>query len=93
MIHDPVAYEKAAIVKYVHDSIPSSLAVDVSDSGVYHITTQQGAADFPVNSKLVSIRYNLTLLDGTAVQTILPTDTPYTYTLGVDQVVTGFDQA
>lgn len=93
VIHNPVAYEKAAIEKYVADSIPVSLVVNVNDSGVYHIITKAGSGDFPVTSKIVSIRYKLTLLDGTLIQTVLPTDTPYTYTLGVDQVVAGFDQA
>jgi FKBP-type peptidyl-prolyl cis-trans isomerase len=92
VIHDPVGYEKEAIQKYVHDSIPSSLTVNINDSGVYHIIDQAGSGDMPVANKIVSIRYTLKLLDGSIVQRISPTDDPYSYTVGVDNVIPGFEQ-
>ena len=93
VIHDPVAYETAQIEKFVHDSIPATLNVTRNDSGVYHIIDEAGSGDFPVNDKVVSIRYVLKLLDGTLVQKIAPSASAFSYTLGVDNVVPGFEQA
>jgi FKBP-type peptidyl-prolyl cis-trans isomerase len=92
VIHDPVAYEKAAIEKYVLDSIPASLIVNISDSGVYHITEQAGTGDLPVDNKVVSVRYILKLLDGSIIQKIASSAT-YSFTLGTDKLIPGFEQA
>jgi FKBP-type peptidyl-prolyl cis-trans isomerase FkpA len=93
VIHDPVAYENTQIEKYIHDSIPASLPVNINDSGVYHFTEQAGTGNFPTDSTTVTLLYTLKLLDGTLVQQVTSSATPYTYVVGTDQVIPGFKQA
>jgi FKBP-type peptidyl-prolyl cis-trans isomerase len=93
VIHDPLAYEKAQILKYIADSIPESKQVDILDSGVYHITDVAGTGDYPANYKTVTVRYTARLIDGTFVERISNNEPPFSYKLNTTQVIPGFDIA
>ena len=67
VIHDPLAYEKAEIQQYVHDSIPSNKISQISDSGVYHIIDVAGSGVSPVTGNVVSMTYIARFLDGTFI--------------------------
>jgi len=88
VIHDPVAYEKTQMDKFVTDSIPAGKVNEVLDSGVYHIIDTAGTGALPVNSNVVDVIYSASLLNGMVVTG----KTPYSYTLGATSIIAGFDQ-
>ena len=87
VIHDPIAYEKTQMDKFVADSIPAGKTFEVLDSGVYHIIDTTGTGALPVNSNIVTFVYSAKLLNGNVVSG----KTSYSYTLGATSILAGLD--
>jgi FKBP-type peptidyl-prolyl cis-trans isomerase len=93
VIHNPIEYEKTQIDQYIQDSISASLTWDKTDSGVYHFITKAGTGSLINDSSTVTMLYTLKLLDGTEVQEVSSTTSPFSYDLATASVVPGFKQA
>ncbi|HAP01209.1 MAG TPA: peptidylprolyl isomerase [Bacteroidetes bacterium] len=62
-------------------------------SGLYYIVDQQGSGAKPQAGKVVTVNYTGKLLDGTIFDSSLnPGREPFTFTLGVGQVISGWDE-
>ena len=93
VIHDPIAYEKQKIDTFLRDPMFSSLNVVKNDSGVYHIVTQDGIGSVIGDTMTVTMIYSLKLLDGTVIQEVLNTSSPFVYDIAKNTVIPGFKQA
>ena len=62
-------------------------------SGLYYIVDQQGSGAKPQAGKVVTVNYTGKLMDGTIFDSSLnPGREPFTFTLGVGQVISGWDE-
>lgn len=90
VIHNIAAYERQLINNYV-TARGASLA-DSTASGIYFFQTQAGSGAYPVNNQYLSIQYKGMLVDGRVFdKTSVGSD--YSFTLGVTELISGFDEA
>jgi FKBP-type peptidyl-prolyl cis-trans isomerase FkpA len=92
VIHDPIADEKAQIVKYVQDSIPANKTFDINDSGVYHIIDIAGTGNPPIAGNTITMAYVAKFLDGTIIDEAT-TALPYTFAFESTGIIPGMYQA
>jgi FKBP-type peptidyl-prolyl cis-trans isomerase FkpA len=92
VIHDPIAYEKALMDKFVQDSVPLK-TFETLDSGVYHIIDVPGTGNFPINGNTISLHYIAKLIDGTLIEDHSAPNPVAYYVVGSDYVIKGFEIA
>ena len=66
---------------------------DSLEEGVYYIRTDEGTADGapPTTGNRVQLRYTGTLLDGSEFDSNLDADSPFSFTIGGQSVIEGFE--
>lgn len=81
--------EKAARDKYLMDN---NITVDPTPSGLYYIETEKGTGKKAVPGSTVNVHYTGRLLDGTVFDSSVERGQPFSFRLGVGQVIKGWDE-
>jgi FKBP-type peptidyl-prolyl cis-trans isomerase FkpA len=63
-----------------------------TESGLYYVEVKAGNGKKPTAGQKVSVHYTGSLLDGTKFDSSLDRGQPFTFTLGVGQVIPGWDE-
>lgn len=80
--------EEAELQKYLDDN---NITTQPEASGLYYIETTAGTGDNPVPGNTVSVHYTGMYLDGTVFDSSVGRN-PIDFTLGVGQVIAGWDE-
>ncbi|MEN8224569.1 MAG: FKBP-type peptidyl-prolyl cis-trans isomerase [Bacteroidota bacterium] len=82
--------EKSLRDKYIADN---NINVMPTASGLYYIETEKGTGEKAMPGNTVTVHYTGTLLDGTKFDSSLDKGEPFSFRLGVGQVIKGWDEA
>ncbi len=63
-----------------------------TDSGLMYEDVVEGSGECPVKGQRVTVHYTGTLADGTKFDSSKDRDQPFTFTIGVGQVIKGWDE-
>lgn len=66
--------------------------IQTTPSGLQYIVIEEGAGDKPEKGKKVKVHYTGKLEDGTVFDSSIKRGTPIEFTLGVGQVIKGWDE-
>ena len=66
--------------------------MEKTESGLYYTITKSGSGDFPKKGVTVAVHYRGMLLDGTVFDSSYQRNQPLEFTLGVGQVIPGWDE-
>lgn len=69
-----------------------NITTNPTESGLYFIETKEGNGAHPQGGQRVSVHYTGTLLDGTKFDSSIDRGEPIVFTLGVGQVIRGWDE-
>jgi FKBP-type peptidyl-prolyl cis-trans isomerase FkpA len=61
-------------------------------SGLYYVVKEKGAGAQPQKGQMVEVHYTGKLLNGTKFDSSVDRGTPFTFTIGVGQVIQGWDE-
>lgn len=75
--------------EYVKENYPNA---QKTDSGLYYIVEQEGTGAKATKGKTVSVHYTGRLADGTKFDSSYDRKKPIAFTLGVGQVISGWDE-
>ena len=75
-----------------HPNAPGTPEPITTDSGLKYIDTEQGTGDSPQPGDKVVVHYTGTLQDGTKFDSSRDRGNPLEFTLGVGQVIKGWDE-
>lgn len=81
--------EKLDICEYTKEN---KIKTEPLASGLYYIETLEGTGDLPQAGDKVSVHYTGKLLDGTVFDASANRGVPFEFTLGVGQVIKGWDE-
>lgn len=81
-----IGYGVLALVKQKTAPLPMTQSAELSI-----IVNEEGAGAEAQNGQVVSVHYTGTLTDGTVFDSSIPRGEPITFTLGVGQVIQGWD--
>jgi len=81
--------EKAVRDQYLADN---GITVQPTASGLYYVETEKGTGKKAMPGNTVSVHYTGRLLDGTVFDSSVEKGTPYSFRLGVGQVIKGWDE-
>lgn len=90
MLRQKEAEEGAAILKYVQDN---NIKVQPTEDGLYIVTNKKGTGAQPNPGQTVTVHYTGKLLDGTVFDSSVERGEPFTFTLGSQQVIPGWEIA
>lgn len=82
--------EKEMIANYLQEH---NLNVEPTASGLYYIETKAGKGANPTKGNNCTVHYRGTLLDGTQFDASYDRNEPFTFQLGMGQVIAGWDEA
>lgn len=68
------------------------ISVDPTESGLYYVEVEAGKGKQPTPGQRVEVHYTGSLLDGTKFDSSLDRGQPFVFTLGVGQVISGWDE-
>jgi FKBP-type peptidyl-prolyl cis-trans isomerase len=74
------------------NNIEENMNNEENQNGLIIETLQEGEGTLAENGKLVTVHYTGTLLDGTKFDSSVDRDQPFQFTLGIGQVIKGWDQ-
>lgn len=86
-------YEKEEAAK-INDYLlfNDNLNFELKESGLYYRDVIVGPGSQPVETDTVSVRYTVSYLDGTIVDTNVGVTEPYTYIIGYNSNIVGFNE-
>jgi peptidylprolyl isomerase len=64
----------------------------ITPSGLQYIDTAEGAGETPKTGQRVTVHYTGTLENGVKFDSSLDRDEPFTFTIGLGQVIEGWDE-
>lgn len=82
--------EKEAIAKYIADN--GYTPTEQLPTGITYIEQVKGAGPKPVNKETVKVHYTGRLLDGTKFDSSVDRGEPFSFTIGMGQVILGWDK-
>lgn len=82
--------EKALRDKYLSDN---NITVEPTASGLYYIENEKGTGNRAMPGNTVYVHYTGRLLDGTVFDSSRDSGEPFSFRLGVGQVIKGWDEA
>ncbi|MEO0756863.1 MAG: FKBP-type peptidyl-prolyl cis-trans isomerase [Cyanobacteria bacterium J06648_16] len=74
------------------NEMPSDEAVMTTDSGLQYVVLQEGTGASPSNGQTVTVHYTGTLEDGTQFDSSRDRNRPFSFRVGVGQVIKGWDE-
>lgn len=77
------------IEKYIEEN---NIVAEPTETGLYYIVKEEGTGAQPDSGKMVKVHYTGTLLDGTKFDSSYDRGEPIEFTLGVGQVIRGWDE-
>ena len=86
---EQMATDKAIITDFLKEK---GVEAQVTENGLYYVITQEGSGATPERGQKVNVHYKGTLLDGTQFDSSYDRGAPFTFTLGVGQVIRGWDE-
>jgi len=81
--------ETRNLEKYLEDN---NITAEPEESGLVIIVKEQGNGPMPTAGQTVVVHYTGTMLDGTVFDSSVERGTPFEFTLGVGQVIRGWDE-
>lgn len=87
---DPLEEQIDAINKYIDDK--DLEGVKVTSSGLRYVVTEEGTGAYPEPLDKVTVHYEGTRLDGSKFDSSFDRGTPFKFTLGIGQVIAGWDE-
>lgn len=85
--------ETAKAAKELADYLAkNNIVAEPTASGLYYVVTSEGNGEKPQVGKPVTMHYTGKLLDGTVFDSSVERDEPFQFTLGVGQVIPGWDE-
>lgn len=63
-----------------------------TDSGLQYIDEKVGEGDYPMEGEMVTVHYTGTLTDGSKFDSSLDRNQPFSFVIGVGQVIKGWDE-
>ncbi len=72
--------------------LENNITVEPTASGLYYIETIEGTGDYPVTNKEVRVNYEGRFLNGKIFDSSYERNQPIDFTLGVGQVIKGWDE-
>lgn len=69
-----------------------SITAQQSESGLRYVITQEGTGGYPKAGDMVTVHYKLSALTGEMMQSSYDRGEPFEFTLGVGQVIQGWDE-
>lgn len=82
--------EPDLIEGYLEDN---DIEVKPTESGLYYIETEEGSGDYPKEGDEVEVNYKLYFLDGELLQDSRQSGKPYSFEIGSDGVIKGWNEA
>ncbi|MDN4164527.1 FKBP-type peptidyl-prolyl cis-trans isomerase [Cytophagales bacterium LB-30] len=89
MAAEQMAIDKALITDFLTEK---GIEAQSTANGLYYVITQEGSGATPERGQKVTVHYKGTLLDGTPFDSSYDRGAPFTFTLGVGQVIRGWDE-
>jgi len=89
-IQDNKEKEQTLIAQYLQEH---NITVEPTASGLYYIETKAGKGANPVKGNQCTVHYRGTLMDGTQFDASYDRNEPFTFQLGMGQVIAGWDEA
>ncbi len=80
--------EKKLLEAYIADN---DISESPTDSGMYYIETKAGTGNNPKTGDRVTVHYKGMFIDGEVFDSSIGKD-PFTFTLGIGQVIRGWDE-
>ncbi len=87
---DPLEEQIDAINKYIDDN--DLEGVQVTSSGLRYLITEEGTGAYPEPLDKVTVHYEGTRLDGSKFDSSFDRGDPFQFTLGIGQVIPGWDE-
>jgi FKBP-type peptidyl-prolyl cis-trans isomerase len=81
--------EKAQLSQYLQEH---NITVEPTASGLYYIETKAGKGATPTKGSQCTVHYRGTLFDGTQFDASYDRNEPFTFQLGMGQVIAGWDE-
>lgn len=81
--------ESAKISAYIKKN---NITVSPTASGLYYIENVKGTGKSPVSGKSVKVNYTLYNINGDKLQSSLDSGTPFTFVVGLGNVIQGWDE-
>ena len=72
--------------------IQNNIVATPTESGLYYVMTQEGNGEMPEKGDNVKVHYTGKLIDGTVFDSSIERGEPIAFTLGVGQVIQGWDE-
>ncbi|MBO4282302.1 MAG: FKBP-type peptidyl-prolyl cis-trans isomerase [Bacteroidales bacterium] len=88
-MQESLAKEKELIQAYLESK---NLQAEPTASGLYYIETKAGKGKHPVKGMSCTVHYRGMLLDGTVFDASYNRNKPFTFELGMGQVIAGWDE-
>lgn len=86
------AREKAAKEAAAKALVTLTQGMEKTESGLYYKITKEGIGDTPPKGSQVSVHYKGTLIDGTVFDSSYQRNQPIDFSVGVGQVIPGWDE-
>lgn len=86
------AQEKAAKEAAAKALVTLTQGMEKTESGLYYKITKEGIGDTPPKGSQVSVHYKGTLIDGTVFDSSYQRNQPIDFSVGVGQVIPGWDE-
>ena len=88
-MQESLTKEKEQIQAYLESK---NLQAEPTASGLYYIETKAGKGKHPVKGMSCTVHYRGMLLDGTVFDASYNRNEPFTFELGMGQVIAGWDE-
>lgn len=88
-MEESAAKEKELIAQYLE---ARQMNAEPTKSGLYYIETKAGKGDKPSKGQKCTVHYRGTLFDGTKFDASYDRNEPFTFDLGMGQVISGWDE-
>lgn len=88
-MEESMSKEKELIARYLEDH---QLTAEPTESGLYYIETKAGKGANPTKGQQCTVHYRGTLFDGTKFDASYDRNEPFTFDLGLGQVIAGWDE-